>query len=136
MQRLPLKSISFLLAAVIVYASQVIPITGVFRLLPESEEIVELKLNGALTAQFKILHTTRLSPIPLFAAGCALDSGAPAWRCFSQFMRVPVTLDGYGTYWTEAEKDRPESVMLGLHRYADDELNNYQGYPESEPFAR
>jgi hypothetical protein len=106
------------------------------RLLPESEEIAELRVDGVLKAQFKILRTSRLSPIPLFAAGCSLDSGAPAWRCFAQFMRVPVTLDGYGAYWTDADEDRPEAVMLGLRRYTDEELNNYQGHPESEPFAR
>lgn len=104
-------------------------------LLPESEEIVELRVDRVLRAQFKTLHTTRLSPIPLFAAGCALDSGAPAWRCFRNFVRVPMTLDGYGAYWNDAEKDRPEAIMLGLRRYTDEDLNNYHGYPESEPFA-
>jgi len=106
------------------------------RLLPESEEIVELRVDGVLKAEFKILRTTRLSPIPLFAAGCALDSGAPAWRCFRQFMRIPITLDGYGSYWTNANEDRPEALMLGLRPYTDEELNNYRGYPESEPFAQ
>jgi hypothetical protein len=104
---------------------------------PEYEETIELRENGTLRGVFKTIHTTRLSPIPLFAAGCALDSGAPAWRCFRDFMRLPIRLDGYGAYWTDAEKDRPEAVMLGFRKYADEELNNYRGHPETDPiFAR
>lgn len=50
--------------------------------------------DGARRAVINSGYTYAYPPIPFFMAGCALDSGAAAWRCVTDFMPVMRTFGG------------------------------------------
>jgi hypothetical protein len=96
------------------------------------EQVTEVLVDGKVAGSFKTASIWRLPILPIAAIGCALDSGAAAWRCFADFARSPVEIDTIPATVDHAKFGSPESVMLGIPRYTSADLARFTGYKQND----
>ncbi len=87
-------------------------------------------LNDKLMGTFKSARASKLPFFPFLVIGCALNSAAPSWECFTQFYGVSKTLNTFVD--KEAIQDNPVAIMLGLKKYKEADFSNFQDYPENK----
>lgn len=92
------------------------------------EQTTDLALDGKPLGSFTTAAVWRLSLLPLPIIGCALNSGAPSWDCFAGFRRRLELIDGLPASVDKVRFDDPVSVMLGVPKYTDAELKDFQGF--------
>jgi hypothetical protein len=97
-----------------------------------SEYSTELVVDGELVATYRSASVWRLPVLPMLYIGCALISSKPAWECGADFLTTHTPLDTVPTAIDRARYDTPLSVMLGIPKYTEQDLQNFQGYAQNE----
>lgn len=90
-------------------------------------------LNDKPLGEYTAAYYAALPAFPRFVIGCSLISSAPEWKCVSQLMREKKYLD---TFPSEAKKDIKDywvvARLLNIDKYTEEELKNFQDYPQTE----
>lgn len=97
-----------------------------------AEEITEITVNNEVKGAFRNATFAHLPLLPMGFAGCALVDHPSAWKCGADFMRVPYDADTVPDGVDRSRYDRPETIMLGIRKYTEAELKNFQGNAEND----
>lgn len=89
-------------------------------------------LGGEYLGQYTSVSYKRLPYFPKFIIGCGLNSSVAEWQCAFNLMRENKHLDtfpkksqNYDDYWVVAR-------LLDIEKYTEDELRNFEDYPENK----
>lgn len=91
---------------------------------PSTELVVDGKVVGSLQ-KIIVYHI----PYVLWALGCGLVDNPPSWTCFSGIygQRENIDLDVPST--RGYPYTNPASILLGMSRYTEADIQNFAGYP-------
>jgi hypothetical protein len=96
-----------------------------------SEQATEISVDGVIVGSFARASVLRLPVLPVLWIGCAPESSGPGPRCGAIFVRSPMTIDAYPDGVDRARL--PESIMLGIRKYAASDLANFRGFEQNDP---
>jgi len=91
------------------------------------EQYTDFSLNGRVFATYKTASVWRLPVFPILVIGCGLNSGNPSWDCVADFYRSHEEIDGTPKGVDKAVYDSPESIVLGLRKYARSDYAGFKG---------
>jgi hypothetical protein len=98
-----------------------------------SEQVTELRLDGAVIGRYRSASVWRLPALPMGVVGCALISSTPAWKCGADFLRTHTVIEAVPFGVDRVHYDTPLSVMLALKKYTEADLANFRGYALNGP---
>jgi hypothetical protein len=96
------------------------------------ERLTEIVVDGAVVGKFKTASVWLPGAIPFILAGCGLGGGTSGWGCGIDLIRSYTPLNTVPDDIDHARFLAPESVMLGITRYTEQDLTDYKGYAENE----
>ncbi|MCP4072709.1 MAG: hypothetical protein GY742_13390 [Hyphomicrobiales bacterium] len=97
---------------------------------------LHLSIGGDVRHTYKTAFTKRYRPYPLFRLVCFINAGAQKWECERGFARDGYKLDTNPVSLLSDEVENPIAILLSLHRYARDELENFNGFEQNEQSLR
>jgi hypothetical protein len=93
-----------------------------------SEAVTDVSIDGKVIGSYRGAFTRRLPAFPTGYIGCGLNSSKLAWECGYGFMRKLETLDTIPDGVDRTKFDTPESILLGLRKYTEQDLLNFKGF--------
>jgi hypothetical protein len=97
------------------------------------EQLTEILVDGRVIGSFKTASVWRLPLFPNVAIGCGLISaGTPAWKCFADFIRSHTAIETIPASVDHTRYGSPESVMLGIPKYATADLADFRGFEQND----
>jgi hypothetical protein len=96
------------------------------------EQLTEIVVDGAVIGRFKTASVWRLPVFPMAVVGCGLISSTPAWKCSADFMRSYVPIDTVPDGIDRTKYRAPESVMLGILRYTEQDYGEFKGFRQND----
>jgi hypothetical protein len=98
------------------------------------EQLTEILVDGRVIGSFKTASVWRLSLFPSAAIGCGLSGGGstPSWKCGADFLRSHIAIDTVPDSVDRTKYGAPESVMLGIPKYAAADLADFRGFKQND----
>ncbi|PPD45537.1 MAG: hypothetical protein CTY15_03895 [Methylocystis sp.] len=91
----------------------------------------EIVVDGRILGVYRTGMISRLPNFPWLYAGCALNSGRPAWECDWGVMRSRFTIEGRPAGVDPSLYDTPVALMLGIRKYPLGALKDFRGFPQN-----
>lgn len=90
-------------------------------------------LDNEFLGEYTSAYYIALPAFPQFVIGCSLISSAPEWKCVSQLVRTKKYLDTFPSNSTNNSKDDwIVARLLGIKKYTEDDLKNFQDLSETK----
>jgi hypothetical protein len=87
----------------------------------------DFNLDGKVFATYQTASVWRLPRFPILFIGCFLNDAASSWDCSADFDRSLEDIDTTPKSVEGARYDKPESIVLGLRKYAPDDYVDFKG---------
>ncbi|MBR0689992.1 hypothetical protein JQ594_29065 [Bradyrhizobium manausense] len=98
------------------------------------EQFVDFSIDGRVFATYRTASLWRLSALPLPLIGCGLSGGNLSWGCSVDFHRTYQVIDGTPKNVDKTLHDSPESIVLGLRKFARGDYAQFKGDSRSAAF--
>ena len=92
------------------------------------QQTTEISVDDKTVGSFTKAYVWRLRAFPVLAIGCTLIDQPPSWKCFADFTRSLMKIDGIPDTIDRAKFDDPVSVMLSIRKYVAADLSNFAGF--------
>jgi hypothetical protein len=98
------------------------------------EQFFDFSIDGRVFATYRTASVWRLSALPLPLIGCGLSGGSLSSGCSADFHRTYQVIDGTPKNVDKTLYDSPESIVLGLRKFARGDYAQFKGDSRSAAF--